>query len=333
MADLDLRIKFTFPDHWKTDVMVSRLGEESVRCLLRLWGYAAEYRPKGKLTQMSNVAIAKAAHWPGEPDEFIAGLLESGYLKKHKNGLLVLNDWKEHQPYLYYSPERKQKAKKAAKTRWANERNGLRDAKTKIEQCSTDAGSNAPSPSPSPSPSPDPNPKERKTGLAVSIVDNSESEAGVYMPKPGESEAVVAFKSFCHVQENWLKVWALIDNPMAWGDLVDNSGHTGKLLKKHFIEGEIVALLQSESERELAALKQYNDGDWLRWLKNRLKFALKDYRANNRRPSAFLEPMTADQEAAHMDRHRQRYGGGEAASIGSTIGQIIEKVKPTGEKT
>ncbi len=160
----DLRLKLDFVDHRKTKKMVLTLGEKSVRCLLRLWGYAARHRQKGILSDMSDVDIAVEAGWDGDAAEFVSGLKDAGYLKRHRQNRFKLHDWKVHQPWIYFAPERSKKARKAATLRHSLGDNDLRPA-TRI-QLAEHNHAPLPSPSPNPSPLPLPLPEKEKSQAA-----------------------------------------------------------------------------------------------------------------------------------------------------------------------
>jgi hypothetical protein len=50
----DYRIRVGFFRHLKTKKLEKRLGESGVLALLKLWGYATEFRPEGDLSGLSN---------------------------------------------------------------------------------------------------------------------------------------------------------------------------------------------------------------------------------------------------------------------------------------
>jgi hypothetical protein len=147
----DIRIKIGLATHYKTKNLVNRLGEPAFRCLIALWEYAAQYRPSGELKAMSAADIAEVSNWTGNPEAFVAGLLETGWLDKGRGSgrNLKLHDWKTHQPYVFHSEKRSRLARKAAQTKWE---------KIRGKQKTAGAPSPAPDPDPSPIPSPAPDP-------------------------------------------------------------------------------------------------------------------------------------------------------------------------------
>jgi len=147
----DFRVALDFLDHPKTVRLKAAVGAEGIFCLMRLWAFAGNYRPRGILTGMNPDDIALAAKWPGDPDEFVCALVTSKFLDRIRNGGYQLHNWKIRQGYLYHKPERRQKAQKAAKAKHAKADNDLRSAQDKSKH--------APLPTPTPLPSPSPSPK------------------------------------------------------------------------------------------------------------------------------------------------------------------------------
>jgi len=131
----DIRLKVDFMDHPKTVRLRRELGSEAIECLIRLWGFAADNRPKGELVNMDADDIEIAAKWTGEPGKFVKVLLQKKCkFLMLKNRHYVIHDWKEHQGFLYYADERSKKAKLAASYRWEKD-----DAKRMPPACDTDA--------------------------------------------------------------------------------------------------------------------------------------------------------------------------------------------------
>lgn len=155
---MDIRLKTDFPDHDKTDDLVGLIGECAVRCLLRLWCWAAENRPKGLLYDKSDLEIERKARWNGPPNAFVAACLRVRFMVRTGEGILLLHDWDEHQIWIIHAPERKAKARLAAEERWKKQLS--LDATSIAHSITTGiaqsefsiARGNAPSPSPSPSP-------------------------------------------------------------------------------------------------------------------------------------------------------------------------------------
>ena len=105
----DYRIKIGFFRHHKTRKLERRLGEAGVMALLRLWEYAAEFRPDGELSGMNEEDIALAAGWHGDGD-FVSALIEIGWLDEGPD-CLSMHDWLEHNPWAADAEERSDKGR------------------------------------------------------------------------------------------------------------------------------------------------------------------------------------------------------------------------------
>jgi len=65
--------------------------------LTLLWDYCGEVAPQGDIGKWTDVAIATACDWQGDPADFINGLLKSGWLDNVDNpARLLVHDWPEH---------------------------------------------------------------------------------------------------------------------------------------------------------------------------------------------------------------------------------------------
>lgn len=188
----DFRVTIDFPDHRKTRRLIKKAGMEAILSLLRLWGYAAQYRPKGILTGLTEHDIEAEAGWTGEPGLFFATCISDDirFIEVWRKGVYRLHDWSEHQPYIYRRPERKKAAQTAASIRWAKQRKKLGDAKgmqtamrkTQKGNAPLPAPSPAPLPAPSPAPSPVPNniTAEKKSPPIVSTTNSDHKKAFEY---------------------------------------------------------------------------------------------------------------------------------------------------------
>lgn len=170
----DIRLAVSFRGHRKRKRLRLLLGPGSTDYLLDLWIATAMNHPDGILTGMDETDIALEAGWEGEPQAFVAALLECRLLEKTEHGY-ALHDWAEHQAYVVHAEDRKTQAKNAAAKRWAVRTapvmpTGCGEHGEGIAASNVSAGSelatgnahaksgNAPSPSPIPSPSPVPAP-------------------------------------------------------------------------------------------------------------------------------------------------------------------------------
>jgi uncharacterized phage protein (TIGR02220 family) len=149
----DIRVQISFSRHVKRKKLQSRLKAEGVLALIDLWLYAGENHPDGILKGMTSEDISLSANWDGDPDVFISTLIEIGFIDESE-GYYSLHDWEENNPYAVHAPERKERAKKAARARW-----GITDECSEHANSIQDASlSNAPSPTPIPTPTPSPTP-------------------------------------------------------------------------------------------------------------------------------------------------------------------------------
>ena len=151
----DFRVSVSFPHHPKTKKLIRQLGYEAFYSLINLWSFVAMNKPNGILNNMDIDDIEIAADWQGECSKFVLALIEHKFMNK-ENNVYAIHDWKDHNGYAFYSPERSDKAKKAAESRWLKKNKNkdlmLNDANSMLQA----SPSNAPSPNPSPNPSPSP---------------------------------------------------------------------------------------------------------------------------------------------------------------------------------
>lgn len=148
----DIRLQMSFYNNTKVKRLYRELGADGPLSLLFLWLYVAENRPHGELRGMDTEDIAIAAQWPKDAGEFVESITRLKFLDK-KGKLLIVHDWESNNPWAFGAPERKMKAQKAAKVKYAKSNNKEACYEQSLA-CSPDARSNAPSPSPSPSPIP-----------------------------------------------------------------------------------------------------------------------------------------------------------------------------------
>lgn len=116
----DIRLDRGVLDHPKITKLEQRLGAGAFKCLLRLWIYASQYRPKGVLTDFDPETIELTAQWKGEPGEFTRCLLSLKLLDM-VDGQYAIHDWEMHQPWAFHSEERSRTARANAMKRWVKE--------------------------------------------------------------------------------------------------------------------------------------------------------------------------------------------------------------------
>ena len=155
----DIRVSVSFPSHPKTVKLTKKLGPQGPLSFIYLLIFAGQNKPTGRLEGMDEEDIAIAAQWPKDPKTFVDALVSVKYLER-ENRTLIIHDWKDHNPYAVHSPQRIEKAKKAAQARWGNQQ--AKECPEHNQALPLALDSNAPSPAPIPSPTPDPIPKEVK---------------------------------------------------------------------------------------------------------------------------------------------------------------------------
>ena len=156
----DIRLLASFPNHPKTIKLTRRLGPQGPLSFIYLLIHVAQHKPSGRLEGMDVDDIEIAAAWTGGKGEFVAALLDIGFLDED-GSCYVIHDWLEHNPYAAHAPERSAKAKRAAEARWTKEdANRCSEQSSKHNQAMPVAShSNAPSPNPNPNPVPKPAPE------------------------------------------------------------------------------------------------------------------------------------------------------------------------------
>lgn len=90
------RVKIGFFNELKTKKLKRRLGIESVIAILKLWGYAAEFRPDGNLSGMTDEDIELSVGWD-DARPLMPTLAALGFVDG-SNGEYRLHDWAEQQP-------------------------------------------------------------------------------------------------------------------------------------------------------------------------------------------------------------------------------------------
>ena len=88
-------------DHPKTLDLAARLQVElptAIGYLELLWAFTGRKSPQGNVGKWADGAIARACHWRGSPDVFVAALRECGFLEVDLVHRLIVHDWHEHAP-------------------------------------------------------------------------------------------------------------------------------------------------------------------------------------------------------------------------------------------
>ena len=183
MASNDIRLNVDFVDHIKVKRLIRKLGHEGFYSLIKLFSVTAKMYPKGALIGCDHLDVEELSQWTGEPELFVNVLMESDTLfLEEKEGTLFLHEWAESQPWVFNSPERSAKAKKAIQKRWdmTNKTNQKEDNTPGNTRSNTSSNtrSNTPLPLPSPIPSSSPSPiPQPLDDVGDTIVENTDKEA------------------------------------------------------------------------------------------------------------------------------------------------------------
>ena len=98
---IDIMVDVGFRGSLNRKKLERTIGKEGIACLLDLWLYIREHRPKGGLDGMSNQDIAEVAGWGKNPDEFVNALIKERWIDEKNAEKRVLHNWKLRQPFSY----------------------------------------------------------------------------------------------------------------------------------------------------------------------------------------------------------------------------------------
>ena len=199
----DIRLSVDFFAHHKTKKVLRKLGAEGVVCLVQLFCYTGKFRPEGRLEGMDAADISDAVDWRGNSEEFVATLCDAGFLEQCDEGVYIVHEWEQHNPWAAGAAERSLAASKAGKAS-AKKRAKSATISTDVQRTSTECSTGvqresngrstesneASTPSPSPSPSPLPKEKEQEiVGAPAPVRSRS-------LPKEDDAEAEEKFAEF-----------------------------------------------------------------------------------------------------------------------------------------
>lgn len=88
-------------DHPKTLDFASRLNVSRPTAIGHLelfWHFVSKHAPRGNIGKFPDGAIARACEWTGEAPEFIAALVDSGFVDPSYSHRFLVHDWTEHCP-------------------------------------------------------------------------------------------------------------------------------------------------------------------------------------------------------------------------------------------
>lgn len=86
------------PNHHKIPDLADALGvsqAQAVGHLVMLWCWCFNYVKDGNLTGIKPRAIARSCGWAGEPEAFLEGLVEAGWVDRDA-GELFVHDWQDY---------------------------------------------------------------------------------------------------------------------------------------------------------------------------------------------------------------------------------------------
>ncbi len=146
----DFRVAIGFFRHRKTRRLKREAGDHGIVCLLKLFCFAAESRPDGRLTGLSIEDIEDEVEFEGEPGDLYRVLHGIGWLDEADDvePYAVIHDWERWNSWAAGADARSEKARRSANIRHHGHPDGVRAA----------SGSDAPLPS-SPLPSSPPRKK------------------------------------------------------------------------------------------------------------------------------------------------------------------------------
>lgn len=112
----DIRIDVSLSRHWKYKRLKRRVGVLPMGYLVNFWVAVAEQKSDGVLTGWAAEDIEDAADWDGDPGAFFCGLSEAGFIDE-VDGVLVVHDWAENQPWASEAVPRADKSRLANMTK------------------------------------------------------------------------------------------------------------------------------------------------------------------------------------------------------------------------
>lgn len=119
----DFRLSTTVLIHPKIVKLRRRLGDGGIVNWISLLAHVATSKSNGVLAGMTHEDIAIAATYPGDPDEFVAVLLDLRLLDRDKeHDCFSIHNWEEHNPWAADATRRSEVARNAAQKRWEKTR-------------------------------------------------------------------------------------------------------------------------------------------------------------------------------------------------------------------
>jgi hypothetical protein len=85
-----------FLDHWKTQLLVDKLGgdESAPLKVIRLWSHC-QNRKRHIFADMTSSTLKAVCHFNGDADELETAMLEAGFIRR-EGGDLVVHEWEQY---------------------------------------------------------------------------------------------------------------------------------------------------------------------------------------------------------------------------------------------
>lgn len=127
----DIRVNVLLRRHRKRRRLEKLIGPGAVGYLVDLWIATAVSRPDGVLSGWRPSDIAEEVDWTGDPETLIGALIESGFVDRREDGVVVVHDWMVHQGWASGSSSRSNMARLKALIRHHGEEAAFRLAREK----------------------------------------------------------------------------------------------------------------------------------------------------------------------------------------------------------
>lgn len=106
--------------HRKTLALADELGVSvptAVGHLICLWTWALDNAPDGNLAGVRSKSLATAGYWRKRPDDFVAALVNAGFIDSAPDVPVRLHDWDDYGGRYTYQRERNKKNQQAHRKR------------------------------------------------------------------------------------------------------------------------------------------------------------------------------------------------------------------------
>lgn len=127
----DIRVSVLLRRHRKRRRLEKLIGAGAVGYLVDLWIATAVSRPDGVLAGWGPADIAEEVDWTGDPEILIGALVESGFIDRRDDGVVVVHDWMVHQGWASGSAGRSNLARMKALIRHHGEEAAFKLAREK----------------------------------------------------------------------------------------------------------------------------------------------------------------------------------------------------------